>query len=122
MTISERAAQIWPLLCLAAVERKTFTYDQLGKLIGVPAPGLGRLMEPIQSLCLNEGHPALTSLFVSGKTGLPGAGFIAAADIPKVHQEVFAFDWSERRPPTPEELQAAVEANPSNPRPEAMNS
>lgn len=122
MTISQRAAQIWPLLCLAAEDRRTFTYERLGKLIGVPPPGLGQLLEPIQSLCLNEKLPALTSLVVSGKSGMPGVGFIAAEDIPAMHQEVFGFDWIGWKTPTPEEFQAAVEANPSNARPEAIDS
>lgn len=122
MTVPQRAAQIWPLLCLAAANRQTFTYDQLGKLVGVPSPGLGQLLEPIQSYCINEKLPPLTVLVVSVKTGLPGVGFIVAEDIPATHQKVFAFDWIGWKTPTPEEFQAAVEANPSNAKPEALES
>lgn len=49
MNRSERACQIWSVLAWAATHRQSITYGQLAKLIGVPAAGLGRLLEPIQS-------------------------------------------------------------------------
>src|SRR5438309_9559373 len=102
MTIYERAAQIWPALALAARNRQVLTYDIVGRLIGVPRQGLGRLLEPIQSYCLLNRLPPLTILVVGEETGIPGIGFIAAQNIPRTQVEVFAFDWLEPGAPTPE--------------------
>jgi len=41
MEANERAAQIWSVLAWAATSRQVLTYRILGKLIGVPARGLG---------------------------------------------------------------------------------
>jgi hypothetical protein len=114
MTKSERAAQIWPLLSLCATQRQIVTYDLVGKLIGVPRPGLGQLLEPIQSFWLLNGLPPLSCLVMSSQTGIPGDGFVAAADVPLTQAQVFAFRWKDRPPPEPGELDAAVRRLPSN--------
>ena len=62
MRVSERAAQIWSVLALASKNRQVLTYDILSRLIGVPRPGLGQLLEPIQSYCLINKLPPLTIL------------------------------------------------------------
>ncbi len=107
------------MLALAAHNRQVLTYDMVAQLIGVPRMGLGRLLEPIQSYCLNHGLQPLTILVVSQKTGLPGAGFIAAEDIPLTQLQVFSYDWLKHGAPSPEELEEAVRNNPSNANPEA---
>jgi len=114
MTASERAAQIWPLLMLAARNHQILTYGILADLIGVPRPGLGQLLEPIQSYCLLKGLPPLTVLVVSSKTGLPGRGFVAAQDIPSTLMKVFKVDLEKWPKPTPAELTEAVRLRPSN--------
>lgn len=114
MDASERAAQIWPVLTLAARNRQTLTYPMHGSLIGVPHAGLGQLLEPIQSYCLLNDLPPLSILVVSSQDGMPGSGFNAVQDIPRHQQHVFAFEWLARKPPTPEVLAKAVEARPSN--------
>lgn len=114
MKKSERAAQIWTALALAASNRQVLTYDILSKITGVPRPGLGQLLEPIQSYCLVQELPPLTILVVSQDTGLPGAGFIAAQDIPKTQQRVFKFDWVGHGAPSVEQLENAVSQKPSN--------
>ena len=78
MKKEQRAAQIWPILTLCASQRQTLSYDLLGRPIGVSRPGLGQLLEPIQSFCILQRLPALTVLVVSENSGLPGEGFIAA--------------------------------------------
>src|SRR5260221_14641772 len=108
MTRGQRAAQIWSLLALCAGQRQTLTYDQLSKLIGVFRPGLGQLLEPIQSYCLLKGLPPLTSLVVSEADGMPGAGFIAASDLPPAHARVYAHKWTATGSPQPEAFEAAV--------------
>lgn len=114
MTRPERAAQIWSLLVLAARNRQTLTYDMVSKMIGVPRPGIGQFLEPIQSYCLINGLPPLTILVVQEDTGIPGVGFIAAEDIPSNQQKVFALDWTERGSPSVEEFAQAVLDRPTN--------
>ena len=50
MRASERAAQIWSVLALAARNRQVLTYPIVSKLIGVPYAGLGQLLEPINRI------------------------------------------------------------------------
>jgi len=82
----------------------------VGKLIGVPARGLGHLLEPIQSYCLLNDLPPLTILVVLEDTGLPSKGFSAASagELAKKQLEVFAFDWFEHGAPKPDELEKAA--------------
>ncbi|RKT43841.1 hypothetical protein [Thiocapsa rosea] len=116
MTKSERASQIWAVLAWAARNRQTVTYVMLARLIGVPAAGLGQLLEPIQSYCLIWDLPPLTILVVKQESGLPGAGFTgaSASDLARKQMEVFAFDWLEHGNPQPGKLEAAVHDWPSN--------
>ena len=114
MKKSERAAQIWPLLSWCAAHRQTMSYDQLSKLIQVPRQGLGQLLEPIQSLCILRDLPALTSVVVGEKSGSPGEGFIAAADVAQAQADVYAYDWLSASTPGPDELEEAVRQLPSN--------
>lgn len=118
MNIYQHAAQIWSVLVWAANCRQTLTYDILGKLIGIPPRGLGQHLEPVQSYCLLNGLPPLTSLVVR-EGGLPGVGFTAAdaARLPQAHAEVFKFDWlgnPNAKAPTPEQLKEAAQTQPSN--------
>lgn len=91
----ERASQIWAVLAWAARHRQTITYPQLGNLVGVPAHGLGQLLEPIQAYCIKHELPPLTAIVVQQNTGLPGSGFngASAADLGKVQAQVFGHDW-----------------------------
>lgn len=116
MTKSERASQIWAVLALAAKNRQSLTYGILSKLIGVPAAGLGKLLEPVQSYCLIEGLPPLTILVVQQDTGLPGSGFTGAKaeEFAKDQMRVFSFDWIEHGNPQAEKLEKAVQELPSN--------
>ena len=114
MTQYERAAQIWSVLAWAATNRQELTYDIMGRLIGVPARGLGRLLEPIQSYCMVRQLPPLTLLVVSEVSGQPSPGFTATQHVPRERQRVFAFDWLSHATPTPELLEQAVQQQPSN--------
>ena len=114
MTTSEWAARIWPVLTYAARNRQTVTYDILAKHVGQIRPALGRCLEPIQSYCLLKELPPLTIVVVSERTGLPGAGFIAAQDIPGKQMDVFAHDWLMTAVPLASDLEAAVKELPSN--------
>jgi hypothetical protein len=114
MNASERAAQIWSVLAWAARNRQVLTYDIIGRLIGMPRPAIGRMLEPIQSYCLVHGLPPLSILVVSEQTGLPGGGFVAASDIPATQQQVFVFDWIHHGCPASEDFHDAVTKRPSN--------
>jgi hypothetical protein len=113
MNAFEHASRIWPVLALAARNRQILTYEMVGQLIGVPARGLGRMLEPIQSYCLIRELPALTILVVSKDSGMPGEGFIAAENIPAEQARVFGHDWLTISP-TREELEGAALTRPSN--------
>jgi len=93
MTQYERAQQLWSILALAVRDRRVLTYDIIRKATGLVRPSIGQMLAPIQDYCLKKELPPLTILVVSEGSGMPGAGFIAAQDIPKAQQEVFAFDW-----------------------------
>lgn len=112
----QRASQIWSILAWAARNRQTMNYKHVEQLIGVPAAGVGKLLEPIQSYCLVNGLPPLTILVVNGETGLPGSGFVGASaeDFGRALLHVFATDWLDHGNPQPERLAAAVEERPSN--------
>jgi hypothetical protein len=110
MDRAERAAQIWPVLVLAARNRQVLTYDLLGQLIGVPPRGLGQLLEPIQAYCQAHKLPPLTSLVVGKDTGMPGPGFdfTAESNIPLAQARVFGHGWLGEEPPMPDVLRAAT--------------
>jgi len=114
MTRTERAAQIWPLLSHCATHRQTLTYETVSRLTGMAPQGLGQILEPIQSFCLLNHLPALSSIVVGAKTGVPGTGFIAAANVPTEQATVFEWRWLDRPPPTAADLEAAVKRLPSN--------
>lgn len=116
MTRSERACQIWAVLAWVAKNRQTLTYGQLSRLIGVPAAGLGQLLEPIQSYCLANGLPPLTALVVQQESGLPGAGFTgaSASEFASAQATVFEKDWLEHGNPQADALGLAVQQIPSN--------
>ena len=85
----------------------------LSRLTGMAQSGLGQVLEPIQSFCLLNRLPALTSLVVGAKTGIPGDGY-AAANVPTEQAAVFACAWLDRTPPSAAELEAAVKRLASN--------
>jgi hypothetical protein len=94
MTRGQRAQQLWSILVLAARWRQILTYEIVAQACGLPPPGLGDILRPIQQLCSERDLPPITSLVVSKATGLPGDGFIAASDIPRAQLCVFEHDWS----------------------------
>jgi hypothetical protein len=115
MTRSERACQIWAVLAWAAHHRQTLTYGALSRLVGVPAAGLGQLLEPIQSYCLISGLPPLTILVVQQSSGLPGSGFTgaSASELARAQIAVFAHDWMALGNPGADTLETAVRERPS---------
>jgi hypothetical protein len=78
------------------------------------AQGIGQILEPIQSYCLLNRLPALTCLVVGARTGVPGAGFIAAENVPAEQAAVYEWQWMSRPPPAVSDLESAVKRLPSN--------
>ena len=113
MSVEQRAAQLWPLLAYAAARHQLLTYGEVGKLIGVAARGLGKLLEPVQSYCLLRKLPPLTAIVVRRNTGRPGEGFSAVSDPTQEQHQVFAFDWLGHPSPAPAVFAAAVSVLPS---------
>ena len=107
MTRSERAAQLWALLAVAARNRQVLTYRIVAGAIGVPLPAVGGFLEPVQSYCIKKHLPPLTALVVGEGSGMPGEGFIAAENIPRAQAQVFSEDWLARNAPSPEDLESA---------------
>jgi len=110
MTKSERAAQMWVVLVIAARNRQVLTYDLLARAAGVPRAAVGGFLGPIQRYCLSKQLPPLNVLVVSEKTGMPGEGYVAAQDIPQAQADVFAFDWLSHRSPPPDTFEADDDA------------
>ena len=104
MKREERAVQLWSLLALAAANRQVLTYDMVARLTGVVRPSIGDFLRPIQQFCTESKLPPLTALVVSETTGLPGDGFLAAADVPAAQMQVFQHKWLEVTAPTAEQL------------------
>ena len=109
MTRSERAAQMWAVLAIAASNRQVLTYEMMARACGVPRTAVGGFLEPIQAFCLNQRLPA-TVLVVSEESGMPGTGFIAAHDIPRAQADVFRRNWLRGKAPSPDELEATLVA------------
>jgi putative restriction endonuclease len=112
MKREERAAQIWSLLAHAALGRQIITYDIVARLTGVVRPSVGDFLRPIQQFCTENSLPPLTATIVSETSGLPGDGFIAAAEVPAAQVRVFQHNWLEVSAPTAEQLAAAYNRAP----------
>jgi hypothetical protein len=65
------------------------------------------MLAPIQDYCVSHQLPPLTILVVSEDTGLPGVGFIAAADIPRNQALVFSRDWLATGSPSVADFEAS---------------
>ena len=104
MTKNERAAQLWPMLVLAARNQQILSYGIVEKLTGIPKQAVGDFLEPIQSYCKHKKLPPLTSLVVSEANGLPSEGFTEAVDIFGAQARVFVYDWFRQKAPSPEDF------------------
>jgi hypothetical protein len=112
MKREERAVQLWSVLALAASNRQVLTYDIVARLTGVVRPSIGDFLRPIQQHCSEVGLPPLTAIVVSEQTGLPGEGFLAAADVPAAQMRVFQHNWQDGSSPNAEVLAAAYSRAP----------
>ena len=107
MKIIERAVQAWAVLAWAAHNGQTMTYKQLEQVTGMPAAGLGRVLDPIEIYCVAKNLPPLTAIVVQKDTGLPGSGFTAAKPVELATEwtRVFEYDWLKHGNPQVEGLE-----------------
>lgn len=104
---TERAAQLWAVLALAARTHQVVSYKMLEQLTGIARHGLGPLLGPIQEYCRRRRLPPLTAIVVKEDTGLPGEGF-SGADVPDMlaaQARVYVFDWLSQGAPSPEDFE-----------------
>lgn len=109
MKREERAVQLWSVLALAASNRQILTYDLVARITGLVRPSIGDFLRPIQQFCTESGLPPLTAIVVSEQTGLPGDGFIGAADVPAAQIRVFQHKWLDVVAPNADQLAKAYE-------------
>ena len=106
MTRAERAMQIWPILVMAAYERRIYTYGQIANMIGINGAGvLGSFLGPIMFYCQHHDLPPLTVLVVNQVTGMPGEGLTTLDNINQDHEAVFNHPWLEMLPVQVSDLQ-----------------
>ena len=100
---------------LAAANRQILTYDLVARATGVVRPSIGDFLRPIQQYCSEQPQPLppLTSIVVSEDSGLPGTGFIAAADVPAAQSQVFKHRWLDVRAPSAEQFEDAYSRAPN---------
>lgn len=110
MTLNQRASQLWTLLTVAALERKSYTYGNLAAILGFDKAGtMGSFLEPIMRLCVQRGWPPLTIIVVNAETGAPGVGLDTIQDLNRDRERVYRFNWFTLEPPQIEDFKRATE-------------
>jgi hypothetical protein len=108
MTRYQRSVQIWTLLVVAARERKSYTYGQMAKILGMDGAGvMAQFLGPIMYYCQKRGCPPLTVLVVNQKSGLPGDGLSTLKNVNEDREKVFRFDWFSIEPPETQDFENA---------------
>jgi len=107
MTRYERASQVWSLLVVAALERKTYRYGKVADILGFGGAGvLAPILGCIMWYCQENNLPPLTVLVVNAETGLPGEGLTTLEDVNRDREAVFAYDWFSIEPPQNTDFEA----------------
>jgi putative restriction endonuclease len=100
-----RAMQVWLILIGQAHHHEPITYEDVGALIGLPAVGLGPILNYIKSFCEKNQLPKLPVLVVRKDTGKPSTGF-GNSNVEEQTKAVFNYNWYNIVPPTPEQFVA----------------
>ena len=98
---TERAYRAWPVLVDRASKKKTITYGELAKALGIHHRAVRYVLGVIQQYCLDERLPPLTILIVNRSEGTPGEGFIAwdVDDLETGLAKVYGWNWTEMENP-----------------------
>ncbi len=107
----QRSVQLWSVLTLAARNQQILSYDMVGQLTGVPRMGLGRQLGNVAAYCSTHDLPALTSLVIEQKSGVPAVD-LPGPKIQDIHAEqarVFVCNWLSHSVPKVEDFRAARE-------------
>ena len=102
------ALRAYLILIGCAADRQTVTYDALARRM--KRDGQNLLAKPLDLItrwCQRHELPALASLVVEERTGLPAPDFTARSreEIPHEQERVWERDWFSFFPPTIEELE-----------------
>jgi hypothetical protein len=94
---ADRKAAILRVLVECAKKRETVTYGKLGKHVGFPTTGpWNKLLDEISSDELRAGHPDITYLVVSSRSGFPKELRFKALREPTPEQKSYADSlWEE---------------------------
>jgi hypothetical protein len=113
ITQSEQAMLIWPVLSLAAKLQRVLTYGEVEGMTGIPPHGQAHALGLIHSYCKGKKYPALNAIVVLASSGFPGAGFpenMTESELLIERARVFAFDWSSKDKPRPEDFEIGKSA------------
>jgi hypothetical protein len=107
MEQSERSAQFWSVLVMAARTQQLLSYDMLEEMTGLPRFAQGKALGNILFYCRQKRLPLLPSIVLEQKTGRPGVDYPDVEDLSTEHRRVFIFDWLKHGCPKVEEFQEA---------------
>lgn len=101
-----RSQQVWVILVVYAMTRRTLTYGELAQLMGYDTGAARTTIKPlaiIAKFCLDRGLPQINALVVNATTGEPGHQVIlkSGETSQQAQQHVFDFNWFSLRVPTP---------------------
>ena len=102
-----RSLQCWLVLVAHATNRRSLTYDTLGRILGDHPKMAGRHLDPIDAYCQLNGLPPLAIIVVDKESGEPGRGNVGIFRPNENRERVFGHNWFEMFPPAPEELREA---------------
>jgi hypothetical protein len=105
-----RALQAWQILIAGAMQRQTFTYLGLSRLMfQKDAAGvLDKILGHIAFYCIDNDLPALTTIVVGKTRGTPGADIpVDPNGMDSERERVYEIDWFNVCPPSPDDLAAS---------------
>jgi len=100
MTVYQRAAQLWPILVMAARNQQILSFHLISRLTGLPAR-MGNFLEPVAAYCRSRSFPDITVLVVNEEDGVPGERYAGPPTYFEEQARAFVFNWLEKVHPAP---------------------
>jgi putative restriction endonuclease len=96
----ERSNRAWEILATCAKAKRTITYGDIAKILGMHHRPVRFVLAPIQDYCLERHLPPLTILVIN-QSGRPGHGFFAwdADRFDEGLEEVYSYQWQKETNP-----------------------